>query len=91
MNTFSMKIIAIFSAVIVLVQGVMIAPFVSPWSMITKMESHPSFIGRSVIKSTDNCVNGLFVVETIGFIGGMVGCVLILYHWHPHPSTYFLM
>ena len=43
------------NAVIVLLQGIRITPFESPWSTMTKIESNPSDNSRSIIKSIVIC------------------------------------
>ena len=50
---FSSKNLPVSSAVIVLLHGIRITPFVSAWSTMTKIESKPSAGGRSVIKSIE--------------------------------------
>ena len=83
---------AIPVASMVLEQGVRITPFVSPWSTMTTTESWPSDGGRSVMRSTDNCLKGRVCKEGIGTRGGMVGWVLTLFCWQAaQPSTKFLM
>ena len=49
---------AIPSAVIILLHGMRITPFVSPWSTTTNIESNPSDKGRSIIRSIEQFVNG---------------------------------
>ena len=44
-------IVAVLLASMVLLQGSKITPFEDPWSTMTMMESKPSEIGRSVMKS----------------------------------------
>jgi len=50
---FSSKNLPVSSAVIVLLHGMRITPFVSAWSTMTKIESKPSAGGRLVIKSIE--------------------------------------
>jgi len=50
---FSSKNLPVSSAVIVLLHGMGITPFVSAWSTMTKIESKPSAGGRLVIKSIE--------------------------------------
>ena len=53
--------LAVSSDVIVLLQGDKITPFKRPWSTMTKMESHPSARGRSVMRSIEECAKGCIV------------------------------
>ena len=50
---FSSKYLPVSSAVIVLLHGIRITPFVSAWPTMTKIESKPSAGGKSVIRSTE--------------------------------------
>src|ERR1700735_2969036 len=59
------------SAVKVLLQGIRITPFESPWSTTTNRESNPSAGGRSVIKSMEQCAKGR--VETAPSEGEKAG------------------
>ena len=63
----------------VLQQGARITPFVRPWSTITKIESKAEEGGRSVMRSTESCLNGRVEVDGIGQRGGVVGWVLTLF------------
>jgi hypothetical protein len=63
------------SEVIVFKHGVIITPFIRPWSTTTMIESKPPEGGRSVIRSTDRKVKGTVTVEGIGTRGGVTGCV----------------
>ena len=82
---FDKNILAMSSAVAVLVVGIKIAPFESPWSTMDNMVSTllPSCVregGKSVIKSMAICENGLVDVGgSIGFRAGFEGCRLILF------------
>jgi hypothetical protein len=64
--------------VIVLLQGIKIAPLVRPWSTTTMIESQPLFSGKSVVTMLNGCV----VVVLIGESGGVVGWVLTFICWH---------
>ena len=67
------------SAVTVFEQGIKITPFVSPWLTITKRESNPLTIGRSVIMSIEQLANGLVVwAPLVGMYAGCEGCQSIL-------------
>ena len=69
-----------------------ITPLLSPWSTMTNKESKPFEIGRSVMRLYEICLKGSVSLEMIGFRGGTVGWVLVLFCWQgAHPSTYFLM
>ena len=73
-------------------QGIIITPFVRPWSTTTMMESMLPTRGRLVTKSTKSCLNGRVEVDEIGFNGGHVGWVFILFCWQTaHPSMNLLM
>ena len=66
-------------AVMVLLQGHKIIPFIRPWSTMTIIESYPWDLGKSVIKSIDIWAKGLLVGDPlIGIKGGLVRCLLIL-------------
>src|ERR1700733_6172830 len=91
--TLSRRSSTVPSAVIVLLQGHKITPFVRPWSTTTMIESYPCDIGKSVMKSIEIWAKGRPVPDPlIGIKGGEVGCRFILDCWHTaHPSTYFLI
>ena len=61
---------AIPAASIVLEQRERITPFVRPWSTMTITESKPEERGRSVIRSTESCLNGRETEDEIGQSGG---------------------
>ena len=84
-----MRRAATCSAVIIFEQGIKITPFVNPWSTITKRESSPLTIGRSVIISMEQLANGLVVwAPSVGMYAGCEGCQLILNCWQiAHPFT----
>ena len=67
------KSLAIPMASTVLEQGIMITPFVRPWSTTTKIESLPRTLGRSVTRSTEICLKGSIEDEGMGLNGGLVG------------------
>ena len=69
----SSKILAVPIASIVLLHGSRITPFVDPWSTTTSMESKPSEIGRSVIKSIVIKEKGRVSRALIGCKGGLDG------------------
>ena len=71
----------------VLLVGHKITPFKRPWSTMTKIESDQSTSGKSVIKSIEQCVNGLVdVAPSTGLKDGCEGFWLILNCWQiPHP------
>jgi hypothetical protein len=55
-------------------------PLVSPWSTITRIESYPRDVGRSVMRSMEHCANGLgSLLPSMGNRAGSVGRRLILY------------
>ena len=66
---------AVCSAVAVLLQGMRITPFESPWLTMTKIESKPSDNGRSMIKSIVICWKGQCAWDLMGIRGATVGCV----------------
>ena len=69
---------AVSSDVSVLLQGIKIIPFESPWSTMTRIELCLSTSGRSVIKSIEQLANGL-----VNFAGDLS----ILKCWQvPHPD-----
>ena len=61
------------TASMVFEQGMMITPFIRPWSTTTMMESVFPTQGRSVTKSTDSCLNSKVVVDGTRFNRGHVG------------------
>ena len=79
LKTWEKKSLATPMASIVLEQGIIITPFVRPWSTMTKIESLPRTLGRSVTRSTKICLNGREEEEGIGFSGGLVGWVFTLF------------
>ena len=89
MYKFSSKSLAVPSAVIVLLQGRRITPFVRPWSTTTSIESNPSDIGRSVIKYMEQLAKGRVVLApSTGINTGLDGFQSILNCWQiPHPFT----
>ena len=87
LKTWEKNSLATPMASIVLEQGIMITPFVRPWSTTTKIESLLRTSGRSVTRSTDICLKGSAEVEGMGCNGGLVGWVFALFCWHvAHPS-----
>ena len=91
LNTWLKKSWAILFASMVLEQGARITPFVRPWSTMTINESYPWERGRSVIRSTNNCLNGRVEVDLIEDIGGVMGCVRTLFCWQmEQPVTKLL-
>ena len=88
MKTWEKKSLAISMVSMVLEQGMMITPFIRPWLTTTKIESLPHTSGRAVTRSTEICLKGRDEDEGIGFNGGRVGWVFILFCWQvAHPST----
>src|ERR1700684_711423 len=82
------RMVPVCSAVIVLLHDSKITPFVDPWSTTTMIESKPSDVGRSVMKSIVIRENGRGFTEVIGCRGGCVGCRFILCCWQKaHPLT----
>ena len=78
-------------ASMVLEQGMIITPFVRPWSTTTKIEFLLFTSGRSVTRSTETCLKGRGEDEGIGFSGGRVGWVLVLFCWQvAQPSMNLL-
>ena len=77
------------SDVSVLLQGIKITPFESPWSTTTRIKSCPSAGGRSVIKSIEQLANGLVdFVPSVGMYAGFAGDLSNLNCWQvPHPDT----
>ena len=74
MYKFLNKSWAVPSMVIVLLHGIRITPFVSPWSTTTNIESNPLDKGRSVIRSIEQFANGRVDVapstgKNVGFDG----------------------
>ena len=87
LKTWDKKSLAIPMTSTVLEQGIMITPFVRPWSTMTKIESLLRTSGRSVTRSTEICLKGSEEDERIGFSGGLVGWVFTLFCWQvAHPS-----
>ena len=82
---------AVSSDVSVLLQGIKITPFKSPWSTMTRIESCPSTGGRSVIRSIEQLANGLVdFAPSVGMYASFAGDLLILNCWQvPHPDMYF--
>ena len=82
LKTLSTRSCAVCSAVIVLLQGIKITPFVCPWSTTERIELKPLETGRSVMKSAEICANGQrdFAPLT-GTSAGFEGCLLILNCW----------
>ena len=83
------KVVMLFSSdVSVLLQGIKITPFESPWSTMTRIESCTSAGGRSVIKSIEQLANGLVdFAPSVGIYAGFAGDLLILNCWQvPHPD-----
>ena len=72
--------ITVSPEVIVFLQGLGSTPFVRPWSTMTSIESYSDEVGRSVMKSIDNCVKGTVnFAPSIGNRVGFVSCRFILY------------
>ena len=75
------------AASIDLEHGIIITPFIRPWSTMTIMEFILCTLGRSVTRSTESCLKGRKDVEAMGFNGGRTGWVSTLFCWHTaHPS-----
>ena len=69
--------------------GQRITPLVSPWSTMTRRESKPAEMERSVIRLQEICWKGQEARDLIGDKEDMVGCVLTLFCWQvAQPSTY---
>ena len=79
LNTLSKKSWAILAASMVLRQGARITPLVRPWLTTTKIESKVEEGERSVMRSTESCLNRRGEVDDIGQRGGVVGWVLTLF------------
>ena len=79
LNTFSRKSFSTPATSMIFKQGIMITPFIGPWSTMTIKESNPLEGGRSVMGLTESCLNGRVVVEGIGIRGGQVGWVFTLF------------
>ena len=62
-------------------QGARITPFIRLWSTTTIKESWPEDRGRSVMRSTESCLNGRIVEEGIGDSSGHVGWWFTLFCW----------
>jgi hypothetical protein len=64
-----------------------ITPFVRPWSTTTNIESNPSDIGKSVIKSIEQFVKGrVDFAPSTSKNAGLDGFQLILNCWQmSHP------
>ena len=73
LKTWVKKSFPTLAASMVLEQGMMITPFIRPWSTTTKMEFNLSTSGRSVTRSTESCLKGRDMVEAMGFKGGQTG------------------
>ena len=80
---------AVSSEVSVLLQGIKITPFESPWSTMTRIELCPSASGRSVIKSIEQLAIGLVdFAPSIGMYANFTVDLSILNCWHVlHPDT----
>ena len=75
----------------VLEHGIMITPFVRPWSTTTIIESLSHILGRSVMRLTESCLKGRDKDEGIRANGGRVGWVFTLFCWQVvHPSMNWL-
>ena len=70
LNTWWRKCLATPAASMVLEQRMRITPFVRPWSTMTINESCPLEGGRSVMRSTESCLNGSGEEEGMGASGG---------------------
>ena len=79
LNTFSKKSFPTPTMLMVFEQGIMITPFIRPWSTTTINESNPLEGGRSMIRSMDNCLNSRVVEEGIRLRGGQVRWVFTLF------------
>ena len=78
-----MRAVATPSAVIVLLHGSRITPFIRPWLTTTRIESKSDDLGRSVIRSIDIWENGqIDFGPGIGSTVGFIGCQFILNCWH---------
>ena len=87
LKTWEKKSLATSMVSMVLEQGIIITPFIRPWSTTTKIEFLPRTSGRSVTRSTDNCLKGSSEDEGIRLSGGRMGWVLALFCWQvAHPS-----
>ena len=72
LKMFQKKSFPTSAALIVFEQGIMITPFVRPWSTTTMMESILPTKGRLVTKSTESCLNSSVEVDETRFNGGQV-------------------
>ena len=70
LNTWWRKSLATPMASMVFEQGMRITPFIRPWLTMTINESCPFDGGRSVMRSTENCLKGRGEDEGIGVSGG---------------------
>ena len=87
LKTWEKKSLATPATSMVLEHGIMITPFVRPWSTMTIIESLSCILGRSVTRSTESCLKGRDKDEGIGASGGRVGWVFTLFCWQvAHPS-----
>ena len=75
------KSLATSAASMVLEHGIMITPFIRPWSTMTKIEFLPHTSGRLVTRSTEICLKGSDEDEGIGFNSGRIGWVFTLFCW----------
>jgi hypothetical protein len=67
------------SEVSVLLQGIKITPFESPWSTTTRIESYPSAGGRLVIRSIEQLAKGrVDFAPSVGMYAGRDGVRSIL-------------
>ena len=81
LKTWEKKSLATSMASMFLEQGMIITPFVRPWSTTTKMEFLLHTSGRLVTRSTESCLKGSNEDKEIRFSGGWTGWVLALFCW----------
>ena len=82
--------VAIPSAVTIFFVGHRITPLLRPWSTTTRRVSKPFDRGSPVMRSQYICLNGMVCSEGMGFRGGTMGCVFVLFCWHvEQPSMHF--
>ena len=81
------KSLATSTVSMVLEHGIMITPFIRPWSTTTNIESLSHILGRLVMRLTERCLKGRDEDKGIGASGGQVGWVFTLFCWQvAHPS-----
>ena len=87
LKTWEKKSLATSMVVMVFEHGMIITPFVRPWSTTTKIEFLLRTSGRSVTRSTEICLKGSSEDDGIGFSGGRMGWVLALFCWQVAQSS----